>query len=92
MTAEPVVIRGALDFSLKPVTKAMHELGLVETLWEDGPTDGLGAMVGAWSCATEATERRCTLSETELMQEIMRYNEVDCKAMMEIIRYLRTHH
>ena len=92
MTAEPVVVRGALDFSLKPVTKAMHELGLVETLWADGPTDGLGAMVGAWSCATEAAERGCMLSETELMQQIMRYNEVDCKAMMEIIRYLRTHH
>ena len=28
----------------------------------------------------------------ELMQEIAAYNEVDCKVMMEIIRYLRTHH
>ena len=92
MTAEPVVVRGALDFGLKAVTKAMHRLGLVETIWEDGPTDGLGAMVGAWSCAAEAAERHCTLSETELMQEIMEYNEVDCKVMMEIVRYLRTHH
>lgn len=92
MMAEPVVVRGALDFGLKPATKAMHELDLVETLWKDGPTDGLGAMVGAWSCATEADERRCTLGQTELMQEIMRYDEFDCKAMMEIFRYLRTHH
>lgn len=92
MTAEPVVVRGAFEFKLKPVTKAMHELGLVETLWEEGPTDGLGAMVGAWSCAKKAREHGCMLSETELMQEIMRYNEVDCRAMMEIIRYLRQHH
>ncbi len=92
MRSEPVVVRGAFDFGLKEVANAMHHHGLIETLWKDGPTDGLGAMVGAWSCATEAAERGCTLSETDLMQEIMRYNEVDCKAMMEIIRYLRQHH
>ena len=29
------------------------------------------------------------LLNLELMQEIRDYNEVDCKAMMEIVRYLR---
>jgi hypothetical protein len=28
----------------------------------------------------------------ELMQEIRDYNEVDCKAMMEIVRHLRGAH
>ena len=81
-----------LQSIMKEVANAMHHHGQIETLWKDGPTDGLGAMVGAWNCATEAAERGCTLSETDLMQEIMRYNEVDCRAMMEIIRYLRRHH
>ena len=27
-----------------------------------------------------------------LMDEIARYNEVDCKVMMEIVRYLRANH
>ena len=27
-----------------------------------------------------------------LMDEISDYNEVDCKVMMEIVRYLRTNH
>ena len=92
MTAQPVVVRGSLEFSLKPVAKAMHERGLIETVWGDGPADGLGAMVGAWSCAREADERGCTLPETELMQEIGRYNEVDCRVMMEIVQYLRSTH
>jgi hypothetical protein len=26
------------------------------------------------------------------MQEIVQYNEIDCKAMMEIIRYMRENH
>ena len=89
---EPVVIRGAMAFGLKVVAKAMHTAGLIESEWGAGPTDGLGAMVGAWSCAREAAELGCPLEETELMKDIARYNEVDCKVMMEMIRYLRTHH
>ena len=89
---EPLVVRGSFQFGLKSVAKAMHAQGLVETDWEAGPSDGLGAMVGAWACAAEAAEDRRTLIETELMQEIARYNEVDCKAIMEIVRYLRKNH
>ena len=89
---EPLVIQGAFQFGLKSVAKAMHTLGLIETAWEAGPTDGLGAMAGAWSCAAEAGERGRTLAETELMQEIARYNEVDCKVIMEIVAYLRANH
>ena len=90
--AEPVVTRGAFGFGLKDVAKAMYSHGLVETDWEAGPTDGMGAMVGAWSCAQEAAQRRCTLSETDLMRDIARYNEVDCRVMMEIVSYLRREH
>ena len=68
------------------------QLGLIDTEWGDGPTDGLGAMIGAWWCAHEAEGRGVSMLEVELMQKIRDYNEVDCKAMMEIVRYLREHH
>ena len=32
------------------------------------------------------------MTELTLMREITRYNEVDCKVMMEIVRYLRERH
>ena len=89
---EPVVVRGALGFGLKAVARAMHSRGHIDTDWGAGPADGMGAMVGAWSCEVEARERGCILAETELMQDIARYNEVDCKVMMEIVRYLRENH
>ena len=89
---EPVVVRGAFGFGLKALAKAMHAHGHIQTDWGAGPTDGMEAMVGAWSCAAEVSERGCTLSETELTQEIIRYNEVDCKVMMEILSYLRKNH
>ena len=89
---EPVVVHGAHDFGLKSITNAMHSLGLIDTQWGEGPTDGLGAMVGAWWCAHEAERHVCSLLDLELMQQIQAYNEVDCKAMMDIIRYLRREH
>jgi hypothetical protein len=36
----------------------MHAQGLTGTSWADGPTDGLGAMVDAWSAAAETDARR----------------------------------
>jgi hypothetical protein len=90
--AEPVVVRGALAFGLKAMASALHEHGLIDTVWSDGPADGLGAMAGIWSCADEAAASGCNLRDIPLMQAIASYNEVDCKAMMEIIRYLRAAH
>jgi hypothetical protein len=89
---EPMVVRGALGFGLKAVARALRSHGLINTRWDAGVSDGLGAMAGAWVCAREAADRGRTLAETELMTEIGRYNEVDCKVMMEIVRYLRAHH
>ena len=92
MHDEPVVIKGALAFGLKAVAKAMHSHGLIETLWSDGPTDGLGAMVAAWSAQDEAYRTGQPMSKIDLMGEVVQYNEVDCKVMMEIVRYLRANH
>jgi hypothetical protein len=92
MHKEPVVVRGALGFGLKAVAKAMHSHGLIETDWEDNQVDGLGAMVGAWRCDAEAHKKGVPMGDLELMRQIARYNEVDCKVMMEIVRYLRGHH
>ena len=66
--------------------------GLIETSWGDTKVDGLGAMTGAWWCDEEADNRGVSLMDTDLMQEISGYNEVDCKVMMEIVRYLRMYH
>ena len=92
MRQEPVVVRGALGFGLKAVANAMHAQGFIETDWADSPVDGLGAMVGAWRCDDEARRSDVPMTSLPLMEEIARYNEVDCKVMMEIIRYLRANH
>ena len=90
--AEPVAIRGSHNFGLKSVTKALNNLHLINLDWPEGPTDGLGAMVAAWSCEQEAQKKQCNLADLKLMEEIKTYNEVDCLAMKEIIFYLRKNH
>ena len=89
---EPVVVRGALNFGLKTFARAMHANGLIETSWGDSKVDGLGAMTGAWWCDSEVEATGGKLTDLELMQDIAAYNEVDCKVMMEIVRYLRDNH
>ena len=91
--AEPVVVRGAHAFGLKAIANALADLGHIDISWDTGPTDGLGAMVGAWWCQRQvAAGAAQQLTDLELMREIETYNEIDCKAMMAIIRYLRNHH
>ena len=86
MREEPVVVRGAMAFGLKPIAQAMHRHGLIETLWGDGPTDGLGAMVGAWWCQVQANQRGVSLREVDLMREIIGYNEVDARLVARSIQ------
>ena len=49
-------------------------------------------MVGAWWCQDEAKRNGVSLQSLGLMQEIMDYNEVNSREMMEAVRYLRQHH
>lgn len=87
--AEPLVVRGAFSFSLKPIARSLHALGHIQTRWGEGLADGAGAMAGAWNAAIEAKRKGVTLGETEVMREIAAYNEVDCRVMAEILDYLR---
>jgi hypothetical protein len=89
--AEPVTVRGAFGFGLKAIAKAMKRAGLIQTVWGDGPTDGLGAMVGAWWCHHEALRLGVPMTQLDLMRLIEEYNEVDCRVMAEVLGYLRRH-
>ena len=87
--AEPLVVRGAFSFSLKPIARSLRALGHIQTHWGDGLADGAGAMAGAWNAAVEAKRKGVALGDTDAMGEIARYNEVDCRVMAEILDYLR---
>jgi hypothetical protein len=90
--AQPVVVRGAHGFGLKAFANAMFRHGLISTRWADGLADGAGVMAGAWHAAQEAAVRGVPLSEIPLMRDVERYNEIDCRAMAEVLEHLRREH
>jgi len=102
---EPVVIKGAKNFGLKDVAKAMRKHGFIMSSWsKDGPSDGLSAMFEAaeyyrfmdrYTKMTKDDQIKNHDNYSEHIHNflnITKYNEVDCKAMMEIIDYLRVNH
>lgn len=91
---EPIVIKGAFSFKLKEIGKCMYEHGLINTIWDtSGISDGLSAMVNAIEhyklCEISPTGVR---DKPNIMQQIEKYNEIDCKVMLEIVEYLRGNH
>jgi putative phage-type endonuclease len=90
---EPIVVRGSLNFGLKSIVKAMYNNAFINTRWEDSKiSNGLNAMVYAWQEHVEYSKTGKSLTESKIIQDIIIYNEVDCKVIWEIMKYLREHH
>jgi len=85
---EPITIKGALNYSLKTIAKAMYNHKLINTSWETNSlcNNGLDALVQAHKIYFN-NERK--LKE---IKDIIKYNEIDCKVLYEIIDYLRKNH
>jgi len=88
--AQPIGLRGAFSHGLKDVARALDALGLISSTWPSGGVaDGVGAMVGAWSAERWRKENGGGLRSTSVTQDIERYNEADCRALLEILTLLR---
>lgn len=89
---EPIVIKGNLKYGLKGIAKAMHHHNFIETIWEsDNPcSNGLTAMVLAWKVYKK--NKMKDIHNNPIIQDIIKYNIIDCKVLWEIINYLRNNH
>jgi ATP-dependent Lon protease len=86
MTNEPILIRGAYNFGLKTIAKAMYKNNMIKTIWNDDMKDGASAMFLGWK-----EYKKCPkdIENTEMMKKIIEYNKIDCQTVYEIIDYLR---
>lgn len=85
-TSEPITINGALTFKLKEIAKAMHKHKFINTTWDSGVQDGLNAMNLASEYYTEQNE-----ITIEKFNHVTKYNEVDCKTLYEMLKFLRSY-
>ena len=92
-TQEPIVVKGALTFKLKEIGKAMKSHDLITTVWDDSDlSDGLAAMNAAIKYYHKVEDDTRTFDDELMMDRIVKYNEIDCKIMWDIVRYLRLKH
>lgn len=88
--SENLIIRGTFGFGLKSIAKQLFQLGYIQTEWPDSSVvDGLNAMIKAVECSDEAIALSCHMKELPIMQDIIQYNEVDCRVLLEILSFLR---
>ena len=83
--AEMIIVRGMLNFSIKSVAKSFYENGFINTTYDDNELmNGLDAMILAMKYYYEPNR-----SSSFIIQDIKKYNEIDCKILWEVITYLR---
>ena len=83
---EPIGIPGAWDYELKSVGQALNNYDpSVNLTWPATLQEGLIAMVMGWKAYEQPNP-----TESQEMQAIIDYNEVDCKAMWSIVTWLRS--
>ena len=83
---EPIVIKGGLNFSLKTIAKVMHKHNLIKSNWDTNNicSNGLSALI----LANQLYESSKDIYNESIMQDIIKYNEIDCKVMWEIHDYM----
>lgn len=91
---EPIGIKGCLNYSLKTVAKTFYQYGFINTIWDDSSATANGADVAieAYQADQECVKAGLPFSSHALAADIIKYNEVDCRVMQEILEYLRVNH
>jgi len=84
---EPIVIKGAFNFSLKTIAKTMNKYNLIKSKWDTNNvcSNGLSALILANQLYEE---KHVNISNELIMKDILKYNEIDCKVMWDIHNYM----
>ena len=69
----------------------MYNNKLINTKWEDENINGGTALFVALLAEEECKNNKITcIHEYKNMNEIIDYNEIDCKVLWDILKYIRT--
>uniref|UniRef100_A0A6C0BJR5 YqaJ viral recombinase domain-containing protein n=1 Tax=viral metagenome TaxID=1070528 RepID=A0A6C0BJR5_9ZZZZ len=82
---EQVAIPGAFSYNLKDVAKALYHQHMIATTWE-GDMTGDNSVTSIQMAEQECQQGHYTrLCEVPIMNDVIRYNYVDCKVLEEIV-------
>jgi hypothetical protein len=84
----PIIIKNCFSFSLKEITKSMHNYKMIDLVWPD-LDDGL---LSAFIASDIYKENNVNVkSSNNNMHDIIEYNYIDCKALYCILTFIRNH-
>ena len=95
MKEEPILVKDVLSFGLKAIGNGMHKHGLINLQWKfnDSCANGQDAMIEAFKCYQEVRGiSRRSVQNSRKFRDIIKYNEIDCRMVYAIIKYLRENH
>ncbi len=81
----PIAIKGCFSYSLKDVVKSLNSLGFIRSKWESKTTNGSDAMLQAFN----EFQKGLVLINSEVLRDIVEYNQTDCTSLCEILKFLR---
>ena len=79
------VCDGMKTYSLKDVAKSMYKLGFIKTNWNDNIMNGLEANI---LLIPNFTKGDYVLKHCDALSDIIDYNEIDCRVMMELFEFV----
>ena len=82
---ESIVLKGCFGFGLKEISRTMKDHNMINTQLESECTNGMMAMIKAFNCYENVNNP----STSPIMKDIEKYNEYDCKALFDIMNFLR---
>jgi hypothetical protein len=91
---QPIVVKGAYNFSIKTIGTALYNLGLIKTTWKNDDTqkpdlNGFAVMMQINKYNEEAEKLNMSLRNFKEINDIIIYNMVDCNVLAEIIVFLQ---
>jgi hypothetical protein len=82
-TSVPIAVRGAFDYKLKNIGRALHELGHIGTVWPKEMKSGLDYSTWIW----EASRTETDFWDSSNGGDLLRYNELDVSVMYEVMKW-----
>jgi hypothetical protein len=96
-----IVIKGCMNYGLKDFASAMYDNKFIKTIWDTECSNGLTAMIDAIRYYNfinsynklNNRQKKSKLNDynsyKHIMDDIIRYNEIDCKVLYEILIFFR---
>lgn len=87
---EPIAIKGSLNFKLKSIARAIHDMGHIPTIWDSNNpcSNGMDAMILAY--LEYKNNKKVNVKKSVIMRDIIEYNEKDCDVLYHILKFIRT--